>query len=56
MDRNLAEAEAKGAEARLGGRLPAYVRERLIDLLMGGEPVPPLPGEANFRERDWLSP
>jgi hypothetical protein len=54
MDRNLAEAEALAAEARLG-RLPAYVRERLIDLLMRCEPIPALPGEVGFREADWLA-
>jgi hypothetical protein len=41
-------------EARLG-QLPGYVREAFIDLLVRGEPVPPLPGETGFRESDWLN-
>jgi hypothetical protein len=42
------------AERRLG-QLPDYVRRTFIDLLMRGEPVPPLPGEMGFRESDWLN-
>jgi len=41
------------AEAR---QLPGYVRETFIGLLVRDEPVPPLPGEINFREADWLGP
>ena len=52
-DLDRAERQAVAAEARLG-QLPAYVRERFIDLLVRGERIPPLPGEACFREADWL--
>lgn len=41
------------AEARLG-RLPEYVRKTFIELLIRGLPIPALPGEAGFRESDWL--
>jgi hypothetical protein len=36
------------------GALPSYVCGSLLGMLERGDPVPPLPGEMNFREADWL--